>query len=245
MKRELFRLLFLVFLLSAFTAGAQDSPFDWLNGVRRVAGVPSVSSDELLGRAASAWAARLAASGVLSHRGDDGKSALDRYRALGGTEVRVGEILGAGPTLGDVEKAWMKSPEHRKLALGGAWTHVGWGSAAFGQEQVWVVQFTEKLVEDLTLEPVPEGMALRGRFVTASAEAGLLFAGLEALSPQAWDVKSRQFTFVIHGSPVAGYFRLGFLSASGAFTLTNAFTLPRGTGSPGAPDRSSAPAGSP
>ena len=131
--------------------------------------------DALLSRAASAWAAQLAASGVLGHRGNDGMSALDRYRALGGTEVRVGEILGAGPTLGDIEKAWMKSPEHRALALGSSWTHVGWGSAVSDREQVWVVQFTEKLVDGLSIEQGPQGTTVSGRFLTSSAETCLLY----------------------------------------------------------------------
>ena len=107
--------------------------------------------DALLSRTASLWAARLAEAGLLSHRGDDGSTGLDRYRAQGGTEVRVGEILGAGPDLVHVEKGWMASAEHRELALSPGWTHAGWGSAVSGASLVTVMMFTEKMVQDLLI----------------------------------------------------------------------------------------------
>jgi hypothetical protein len=154
----------------------------------------------------------------------------------------VGEILGAGPTLRDVERAWMKSPEHRALALDKKWTHAGWGSAVSGRQQVWVVQFTEKLVEQLTIEQRPGGTAISGIFPPAVNGHALLYDGLDPRSPDAWDAESRRFTFMV---PAEGYMRLGFVPASGVFTLTNVFTLPRETGSPGEPDRFSPPAGSP
>jgi uncharacterized protein YkwD len=100
-------LLFL--LLCAASVQGQNDLVSWVNGTRDSAGVSVLVPDALLSRAAEAWAERLARAGVLSHRGVDGSVAVDRYRALGGTDARVGEILGAGPDLPGVEHAWLKS----------------------------------------------------------------------------------------------------------------------------------------
>ena len=102
-----------------------EEPLDRLNAARRSANVPELRPDALLSAAAQRYAVQLSDRGILSHRGDDGSSALDRYRAAGGTDVRVGEILGAGPAAGLVQEAWMRSDEHRKIALAPAWTHAG------------------------------------------------------------------------------------------------------------------------
>ncbi|HYW82217.1 MAG TPA: hypothetical protein VFB30_03115, partial [Spirochaetia bacterium] len=110
MKRPLaLRPLPLLFLLCAASVQGQNDPLVWIDGTRHKAGLTDLAPDALLSRTAEGWAVRLARTGVLSHRGADGSSALDRYRALGGTEVRLGEILGAGPNLADVEHAWRKS----------------------------------------------------------------------------------------------------------------------------------------
>ncbi len=165
---HLFLLLFL--LLAGAAAHAQTDPLSWVNGIRRAAGSPDLVPDALLSRTAERWAMRLARTGVLSHRGADGSSALDRYRALGGTEIRVGEILGAGPSLREVENAWRKSDEHREVALTPGWTHVGWGRQPSGGQEVWVVLFCQKLVEELRIDERTAGLAVSGRFVEASAE---------------------------------------------------------------------------
>ena len=223
----------------------QADPLAWLNGIRRQAGVHAVTRDALLSRTADAWAARLAAAGILTHRGDDGSSGLDRYRALGGTEARVGEILGAGPDIVHVEKGWMASAEHRQLAVSPVWTHAGWGSAASGDSQVSVMMFTQKRVNDLLIAQDLADLTVSGMFVPLDAAGAVLYNGLEQVSPLTWDPASRRFAFAVSGSAIAGYLRLGFVAADGRFTLTNAFTWPPGTGSREAPGRFSSPVPSP
>ena len=179
------------------------------------------------------------------HRGDDGSTGLDRYRAQGGTEARVGEILGAGPDLAQVEKGWLASAEHRDLALARGWTHAGWGSAASGSSLVTVMMFTEKKAADLEIMLALAGLKVSGRFISRDAVGCVLFNGLEPVFPGWWDPTSRGFRFDVPGTASHGYLRLGYLDAAGRFTLTNAFTWPPGTGSPGAEDRFSSPAPSP
>jgi hypothetical protein len=204
-----------------------------------------VAADPVLSRTAELWAARLAGAGILTHRGDDGSTGLDRYRAQGGTEVHVGEILGAGPDLIHVQKGWMASAEHRQLALQPGWTHAGWGSAASGSSLVTVMMFTEKRVADLEILHDLTDLRVSGRFVPRDAAGCVLYNGLEPVTPVSWDAESRLFRFDVSDAVLEGYLRLGYLDAAGRFTLTNAFTWPPGTGSPGAGDRFAPPAPSP
>jgi len=226
-------------------ADGQASPLAWINSVRRAAGAQPAGPDAVLSATAQAWAGVLAASGLLSHRGADGSSVLDRYRSQGGTEAHVGEIIGAGRDLAAIEEGWMASPDHRKLAASASWTHAGWGSAPSGASTVWVILFCEKLVQGLRLEASGDGMVVSGSFVPRGAVRALLYAGLDLLEPAEWDLASRQFSFAVPRNQETGYFRLGYLSAGGAFRLTNAFTLLPGTESPGEPARFEAPARSP
>ncbi|MGO9309440.1 MAG: CAP domain-containing protein [Spirochaetia bacterium] len=237
-------LLPLILLLPACLF-AQGDPLAWLNGVRYRAGAAAVTGDALLSETAALWAARLAAAGTLSHRGNDGSTALDRYRAQGGTEVRVGEILGAGPALPAIEKGWMESAEHRQLALSPLWTHAGWGSAASGTSQVTVMMFAEKVVAGLLIARSATGLTVSGTFVPQGTARGVLYDGPDPLAPAEWNPESKRFLFEVPGPDLDGYYRLGYVAEGGRFTLTNAFTWPRGKGSPGAGDRSAPPAASP
>jgi len=236
---------FALFLIARGSLFSQEDPAAWLDSARRAAGVRAVAGDALLSQTAARWAETLAAAGILTHRGDDGSTGLDRYRAMGGTEVRVGEILGAGPALDLIEKAWMDSREHRTLALSPDWTHAGWGSARSGSSLVVVVLFTQRLVEALSMTVDGSGLTVEGRFLPVQAITGTLVNGLDEVVPSRWDPASRTFRFEVPASLLAGYLRLGYRTADGGFTLTNAFTLPRGKGFPGGKARSAAPAPAP
>ena len=104
-------------LLSVQAVLTQAQTLQWLNTLRASTGVPALAEDALLSQTSLDWAKVLAAAGVISHMGADGSNSLDRYRILGGTEARVGEIIGAGPVLSAIEQGWEKSPSHRALAL--------------------------------------------------------------------------------------------------------------------------------
>jgi hypothetical protein len=261
MKRALLSTLLLSLL--CFAAVAADTPFGWANALRGRAGSPSVEADSLLSKTAAAWAGALAAAGALSHRGSDGSSALDRYQRLGGTEVRVGEILGAGPDLAAVEAAWEKSPNHLPLVLKPYWTHMGWGSAsggrAAGDAIVFVVLFCQKLVDGLLIEERDGAVELRGSFVPPDARLPVLLAGIREVAPASWDASARRFLFRVSRAE-AGYLRLGYAGGEGDLEVTNAIrppaiaspaaappdlTSPPGTVSPEAPGRFAEPAAPP
>lgn len=236
------RAVFLLFL--ATFAHGQDQPLQWVNAQRKAAGSTALLADDLLSRTAALWAGRLAAAGVLSHRGVDGSSVLDRYRSVGGTEAHVGEILGAGPDLAAIEKGWMESVDHRRLALDAVWTHVGWGKAeAPSGGMIWVMVFCQKLVADLVVSQDGATLRVSGRFLPAAAVQVRLLSGLEEIPAESWQGAARSFSFEIPDPD--GYIRLGYVSPDSLFTLTNAFTWPPETEFPAGPGRFAGPAASP
>jgi len=188
--------------------------------------VPTVQEDARLSLTAERYAGQLAARGSLSHRGNDGSSDLDRYRACGGTEVRVGEILGAGPAEGLIESAWMASADHRQVALSAGWTHAGWGAARSGSSLVMVMMFTTRLVDGLSFQTDGLDFTAAGRFVPVQAAAAVLLNGLVEVSPIEWNPASRAFRFELPRAALEGYLRLGYLTARGELVLTNALVLP-------------------
>ena len=251
MKRPLLASLLLALL--CFAAAAEDNPLAWANALRSRAGSVSVEADPLLSKTAASWAGALAAAGALSHKGTDGSSALDRYQRLGGTEVRVGEILGAGPDLAAVEAAWEKSPNHLPLVLKPYWTHMGWGSASGGEPAgdaiVFVVLFCQRLVDGLLIEERDGAVELRGSFLPSDARLPVLLAGIRDVAPAGWDASARQFLFRVSHAE-AGYLRLGYVGGAGDLVVTNAIrspalTSPLGTVSPEAQGRFAAPAAPP
>jgi hypothetical protein len=238
--------MIVLFALASSGASGAEDPRAWVAQVRLAARVPTVVFDVLLSETAAAWARTQAEAGTLSHHGADGSTALDRYRMRGGTDIRVGEIIGAGPSLAEVERAWMRSDAHRGLVQTAAWTHVGWGSAehAAGQ-QVWVVLFCVKQVGELSIEAGPDSLSVSGVFVAKEARSALLYSGLQPVQPALWDARERRFAFLVRLAQLAGYLRLGYLDPSGGFVLTNTLTWPQERGFPGAATRCAAPAAPP
>lgn len=244
MKRALVPAAILLALL-ALRAQGDPAPSPWLAALRAASGLAPLEEDELLSQTAALWARALGEAGRLSHRGADGSTALDRYRGLGGTEARVGEILGAGPSLREVERAWERSASHRDAVLKPYWTHAGWGSAPSGDSRVWVVLFTQKLVRDLRVSEGPRGVEVQGILPPAAGRLPALYAGLDPVALRSWDRDSGAFLFLLGPAEGRAYLRLGWLGAGGSLVVTNILTLPRETGSPAGPGRSSVPAGPP
>jgi len=228
MKRPPARLCLWLCVLSlglAPRAFAQTSALAWLNAVRHAAGAPPVMEDDLLSRTALDWARTLAQAGVISHRGTDGSTGLDRYRSHGGTDARVGEIIGAGPRLASIERGWEGSPSHRTVTLGPSWTHAGVGEWPTPGGEVCVLMLCVRLVEDLRVIQEGAQLLVSGRFTTRAATGALLAAGMDAVKPESWDPASRTFSFRLASGGLASYIRLGFVTSDGDFSLTNAFTL--------------------
>jgi hypothetical protein len=221
---------------------ATESPLVWANSLRGTT-APALQPDALLCEIAQAYAAELAAAGVLSHAGPaDGSGPLDRSFRAGGTSFEVGEILGAGPDLGAVERAWEGSPGHRRVVLGQRYTSIGWGSADRGAQQVWVVMFARSAVEDLSLGESDRMLIVSGRLGPPWAAEPWLDAGSGEVAPAAWDPVSRLFAYQVPLIDGRARFLLGCRDAYGDRQATDSVTWPRGTGSPAGAGRSTPPA---
>jgi hypothetical protein len=232
------RLIFPLALLSALPAGGQQGfapagpAMDWLSRYRAGHSRAPLATEPALERAAAAYAAVLAASGRLAHRDGEERRALARYRSAGGTAVRVGEILGAGPALEAVTAAWEASPAHAAAALDSRWTHAGAGSAPLGpapgpgtapEARVWVVLFAEQRVEDLKITADQAGYRVAGRLPEREAGPPVLLSGLARIAPEAWDPASGQFAFHLPRKAGGLYHRLGCRLPAGGFVLAAAF----------------------
>jgi hypothetical protein len=228
-------------LLPTVWLSAEKSPLAWANSLR--AAVSALRPDPLISEAARRYAAELAATGVLSHTSSaDGSRPLDRFFQAGGTAFEVGEILGAGPDLDAVERAWEASPGHRRVVLSERYTSIGWGSAPRDAQQVWVVMFARSAVMDLSIEESDRILTVSGRLGPFWAVEPWLDAGSGALTPSAWDPGARRFEYRV--PLVGGRVRLllGCRDAYGDRQATDSVTWPRGTGSPAGAGRSTPPA---
>ncbi len=210
-----------------------ESPLPWANSARAAAGLRALVPDEAAMRTAAAYAAVLAGLGRISHTGPDGSDALTRYLRAGGTSARVGEIIGAGPDLPDVQSAWLSSADHRATLLRTYWTHAGWGAARSGKAVVWVMLFVQVRVAGLTVgEDAGGSLTVSGRFVPEDAEAAALLCGTSRVDPESWDPLERRFFFRVKKGADPGYIRLGYLNAGGLMVVTDVLTSPRGRVSP-------------
>jgi len=214
---------------AAAAQGAQDAEGErWvlqgINALRREEGLRQLDWDDALGRTAELYARALAARGLLSHRDEAGRSALQRYHLQGGTAVLVGEVLGIGPERAAVLAAWRHSPSHRDTLLDERFTHAGAGSLALADgAQLWVALFTRLLVEELHVSLGPGGYRLEGRFSPAAGGVvqPLLLSGIRVVQPEAWQAGERRFRFLVPESQGALYHRLGYLGEEGRIRITD------------------------
>jgi len=231
--------------LASARLAADATPLAWANALRAAA-APALRPVPVLSEAARRYAEELAAAGVLSHAGPaDGSSPLDRFFRAGGTAFEVGEILGAGPDLAGVERAWEASPSHLAVVLNERYTDIGWGSAHRGAQHVWVVMVSRSAVADLSLEEAGGVLAVSGRLGPSWAAEPWLDAGSGALAPASWDAGSRRFVYRVPLVDGRARLLLGCWDAFGDRQATDSVTWPRGTGSPGGAGRSTIPAPQP
>jgi uncharacterized protein YkwD len=195
----------------------------WVNELRGGSGLRELEADELLTRTAAAYAAELAARGVLSHLDERGRRALGRLHDRGGTSVLVGEILASGTELAKVIPAWEASRSHSELVGNPHWTHLGAASAPSSSTRVWVVLFASQPFYPLRILPSDSGTLVQGRLSPAGAREPVLLSGIEELPPLSWDEGSREFCFLIPPGREDIYHRLGYRSRTGALVVTDTF----------------------
>lgn len=125
-------------LLSGCLSADQSKVQDLLNADRVANNLPALSDYQAADTKAQAWAEHLAANPsnppVLEH-----SNLPDGY---GNTKwCRLGENVGAGPTIESIEPAFMASPTHRENILNPVYDHVGTGVAVNATSgYVYVVQ---------------------------------------------------------------------------------------------------------
>jgi uncharacterized protein YkwD len=104
------------------------------NADRAAAGLGGLCENGQLAGFAQNWANQMAARGTLVHQ--------NLGSLIGSTSfMAMGENILVGPgnfSPGQMETAWMNSPEHRANILNGAYTQVGVGIAYGADGRVWV-----------------------------------------------------------------------------------------------------------
>jgi len=195
----------------------------WVNPLRAGQGLAELGPDPLLERTAEAYAVDLSARGVLSHVDERGRRALQRFQALGGTAVLVGELLGSGSALQSVSAAWEASPGHREVVLNPLWTHCGAAAVRSGPNAVWVVLFTSHRIYPLQIQRSADGYLIRGRLASPLAEEPVLLSGIETVDPLHWDAASGEFSFSVPLDRERVYHRLGYRSRGGGLVVTDTF----------------------
>lgn len=153
--------LFLV-LTPGVAAGVNDEAvgrqlLNELNAERAARGVAGLGWDGAVAAASSSWAGQIHREGVLRHSG-----------------APRAEIIGTGARTGQITRAWMSSPPHRRLLLDPNMRVAGVGVSCDGAGRMWaVVQF----VKANPAQPAQRWSADQPQ-VTAG-ESGLLCGGQE------------------------------------------------------------------
>lgn len=115
------------------------------NKDREAQGLPPVVKDSLLTLAAQKKADDMARSGYFSHMSPSGETPWHWFTAVGYYYTHAGENLAVNFT--DpvaLQRAWMKSPTHRKNIVKSVYTEIGIGIARGkykGKETIFVVEF--------------------------------------------------------------------------------------------------------
>ena len=110
------------------------------NAVRRGHGLRELRIDPLLSTAARRHSLDMVRRGYFAHTGPSGDTFVQRIRSAGYLSSAhrwlVGENLawgwGASGSPGGIVKAWLRSPEHRKILLRPSYREVGVGVALGG-----------------------------------------------------------------------------------------------------------------
>jgi uncharacterized protein YkwD len=111
---------------------------NFVNAYRRRAGVPPVSLQWQLNRAAQSHAYDMARRNVLSHIGSDGSSGGTRISRTGYRWWTWGENVAAGQTSpSQVVWAWLSSPSHRAVMLDRRFQQMGLGRAVASNGRVY------------------------------------------------------------------------------------------------------------
>lgn len=130
------------------------------NSSRAASGLPALTSNGLLARAAQAKADDMLARGYFAHNSPDGKTPWTFIKAAGYSYISAGENLAVDFTQAEnVETAWMNSPGHRANILNKNYEEIGVGIATGqwqGHETTFVVQmFGTPVAQNVAITNIP------------------------------------------------------------------------------------------
>lgn len=117
---------------------------DETNNARLTEGVPALTIDSLLVRAATMKAEDMARAGYFAHTSPTGVTPWHWFDEVGYRYLRAGENLAVNfVDSDDVVHAWLNSPKHRENIENGKYTEIGIGTAQGiyqGKETTFIVQ---------------------------------------------------------------------------------------------------------
>lgn len=113
------------------SAITSDTIVELTNRSRLLYGLPALSENQVLARAAQAKADDMLAKGYFSHNTPDGKTPWDFVKAAGYRYLSAGENLAVNFTEAEkVDAAWMNSPGHRANIVNKTFEEIGIGIAS-------------------------------------------------------------------------------------------------------------------
>ena len=170
---------------------------DLTNEARAARGVPTVTHNSQLDRAAQAAAEDMAERGYFAHVSPDGKAPWYWLNQVGYQYSYAGENLAVNFTDSEeVQSAWLASPTHYANIIKPQYTEVGFGTASGryeGKETTFVVEFfatpaasaAAAPVAVASLPPAPTPAGERGAHILGSESAGAPIAPAAAARPGA------------------------------------------------------------
>ena len=111
------------------SASGSDGYLGILNSERAAHGLPALTESSDLDAIAASWSAHMAAANSLQHN--------PRLASVVQNWQAVGENVGEGPTIADLDSAFMASTEHRDNILDPTYRDVGIGVAS-GDGVLWI-----------------------------------------------------------------------------------------------------------
>ncbi len=158
---------------------------DRTNEERLAEGIPALTANPLLARAAQMKAEDMAKRGYFAHTSPAGVTPWHWFGEAGYRYLRAGENLAVNfVDSEDVIRAWMDSPKHRENIENGKYTEIGIGTATGtyrGKETVFIVQL-------FGLPSPPETVGSQNIAPTFRPVAILNEAGEPEILPAAADV---------------------------------------------------------
>ncbi len=201
---------------------------NWINGERNAHGLNLLSMDQILTDVATRYSNQMLKRKRLSHIDQKGKNALQRYRAAGGTAIKIGEIIGAGDSPVKIQAEWLKSKKHRDVILNPHWRKIGIGIAPYGNNSLIIdILFSNSPINNLKITKLHNSIIVSGNFdsnLLPCIETPILIDRTSQLKPLVWQSNNTGFSFLLPKGSVSeevAFIRIGYKDKRGRIIITN------------------------